>query len=198
MVRIMHPGCSKPLFALPAFPRPAAPDTNLRPLYNVDQRLILDACRVITNDVTTDAYIGYLSNDRAGHDRIPFSSADSDADSGVLPQESTSTTPPTFGYDLDNPELPHRRVAVPREDSRTLGPTEAQPGGDGRALAQIRGVQVERYGVCRGGRQRGVHPHQGLQRCVSRLSVHSIDHAAPIGLCSSQTMFMLADGNPCL
>ncbi|KAM5533485.1 hypothetical protein V8D89_012822 [Ganoderma adspersum] len=100
----MHPGCSKLLFALPAFPRPPAPDTDLRPSYDVDQRLILDACRVITNDATTSAHIGYLSNDRAGHDRIPFPSADADADSDALlpgkyfyhprpPSATTSTIP---------------------------------------------------------------------------------------------------------
>ena len=86
MVRIMHPGCSKLFFALPAFPRPPAPDTDLRPSYNVDQRLILDACRVITNADTTDAHIGSLSNDRTEHDRIPSPSADADTDSDALPQ----------------------------------------------------------------------------------------------------------------
>ncbi|KAI1787408.1 hypothetical protein LXA43DRAFT_712865 [Ganoderma leucocontextum] len=69
MVRIMHPGCSQLIFALPAFPRTTAAG-DVTPPNGVDYRLVLDACHVVTNDASEEP-AGYLSEDREGRDRVP-------------------------------------------------------------------------------------------------------------------------------
>ena len=71
IVRILHPGCSHLIFALPAFPYPATHGTEHDSLvYGVDHRLVMDGCHIVPNFRADDKGDSYLSTDRAGHDRV--------------------------------------------------------------------------------------------------------------------------------
>ncbi|KAI1793284.1 hypothetical protein LXA43DRAFT_942610 [Ganoderma leucocontextum] len=67
-VSVIHPGCRQLIFALPAFPYPATTGTKM-PMHGVDHRVVLDACRILTN-YAAEEQEGYISKDRAGRHPI--------------------------------------------------------------------------------------------------------------------------------
>ncbi|KAI1787373.1 hypothetical protein LXA43DRAFT_711826 [Ganoderma leucocontextum] len=98
-VRIMHPGCSRLILALPAHPHPpAAGGTIPPPAPGVDHRLVLDACHVVTNDASEEP-AGYLSEDREGHYRVPAPSDEPQLVAGEYfyhPVPPSTTTIPNY------------------------------------------------------------------------------------------------------
>ncbi|TBU27572.1 hypothetical protein BD309DRAFT_604981 [Dichomitus squalens] len=66
-VDIVHPDCKRPLFSLPAFSAGLTPSGDTQ--YGVDHRLVLDACRVLTNRAAKEPD-GYIAHDCAGHQRL--------------------------------------------------------------------------------------------------------------------------------
>ncbi|TBU59987.1 hypothetical protein BD310DRAFT_923640 [Dichomitus squalens] len=66
-VDIIHPGFNRPLFSLPAFSDEPTPSGDTQ--YGVDHRLVLDACRILTN-LTANDQDGYIAHDCAGEQRV--------------------------------------------------------------------------------------------------------------------------------
>ena len=91
-VRIMHPGSSRLILPLPTFPNLSAPDTTTPLAPTPHHRLILDACRVVTNNaVKAD---DYLSRDRAGQDRV------------LTPSPNNTLAPGEYFYHPGPPSAP--------------------------------------------------------------------------------------------
>ncbi|KAM5533490.1 hypothetical protein V8D89_012827 [Ganoderma adspersum] len=96
-VRIMHPGCSRLILPLPTFPNISAPDTTTPLASTPDHRLILDACRVVTNNAVKEG--DYLSKDRAGQDRVLALSPNNTLAPGEYfyhPSPPSATTTPNY------------------------------------------------------------------------------------------------------
>lgn len=70
-VIIKHPGVDKPLFCFPAFsqPDPTFPTDPSQTIFGVCRRLVLDACRVITNHAS-DNQADFLADDREGQTSV--------------------------------------------------------------------------------------------------------------------------------
>ncbi|TBU31026.1 hypothetical protein BD311DRAFT_825627 [Dichomitus squalens] len=70
-VDIIHPGFNRPLFSFPAFSDEPTPSGDTQ--YGVNHRLVLDACRVLTN-LTAEDIDGYIAHDRSGQQRVSLGS----------------------------------------------------------------------------------------------------------------------------
>ena len=72
IVHIIHPGCNETLLSFPAFGEPLTPTETV---YGVDRRLIIDACRILTNFASkANVQVDYLALDQEGKQPISTTS----------------------------------------------------------------------------------------------------------------------------